>query len=388
MENEAINETIDFINGLEEQTSLNDSQIMDYAQLAGRLCSLGYENSLERFIQRFKSSIINKLLHKRIYDGINDIKGVHSIILAYEIITVQDFACFVNHSPKGVIDQDTKEFMDLWIRIAESKSLDEKAVRTLYTFHERYPINKNDLLNIVAAPMTDQDKLFLENVLLDTMNDNVVQNSEEQNNRIHIEKVDNASESNRVTIRISGIDPKSIEMVRHLYVPAIRSKTDPSVWTFKFDVFDTSPDIDGNIVVQKFDGSRINVPYASIVASFASIEKPVLPSIKTKSTPLVLSAADSEKSDKILMSITGLDDIYLKIWFDIPDKKILVQARSSQNNRMTDKLDGWSLFGKNGIFLGTFNGKTVRYPYSDENIPVLLKDKNGTSYLLTIKEEN
>ena len=103
-------------------------------------------------------------------------------------------------------------------------------------------------------------------------------------------------------------------------------------------------------------------------------------------TPLRLSAANSEKSDRIQMSITGLDDVYLRIWIDKSVKQIIVQAHSSQNNRMTDKLDGWSLFGENGIFLGTFSGKAVKYPFSEDYIPVLLEDKNETPYPLVIIE--
>lgn len=387
MENASIKKTIEFVKELESLNQLNGEQIMDYAQWAGRLSSLGYKTYLDDFFQRFDSQTVNTLLKHRIHKGLEDIKEAYGKYLAVEIFTVQDFSCFVKHAPEGIINQSAKDFMNFWIQTAELQRLNEEASQTLKAYLESYPIAEEDQLDIIAAPLTEKALLFW-NVVLEPLNKIIEIKSKKLKKQIHIEKVNSNSDNGQISIRISGVNPQDIVKVRYRFVPALRSKTDPSEWAFDFDVFGITPNGQENIVVYTKDGAKASVPYASI-------EKTDSPSVGRKFVGVRqferstnLAAADSEKSDKILMSITGLDDIYLKIWFDKPAKQIIVQARSSQNNRMTDKLDGWSLFGKNGIFLGTFNGKTVRYPYSDENIPVLLKDKNGTSYLLTIKEEN
>ena len=388
MENASIKKTIEFVNELETLNTLNDEQIMDYAQWAGRLSSLGYQTYLNFFCQRFDAQTVNALLKHRIHEGLEDIKEAYGEYLAVEIFTVQDFSCFVNHAPEGFIDQSAKDFMNFWIQTAELQSLNEEASQTLKAYLESYPIAEEDQLDIVAAPLTEKTLRFWDAVL-EPLDKVIEMKSKKLEKQIHIEKVDGDSDNGQISIRISGVDPKDVVRVRQRFVPALRSKTDPSVWTFDFSAFGTTFNKQGDIVVHTYDGAQASVPFASIEKNDSpSVNKEFMGARLCERSYATLSAADSEKLDKIQMSITGLDDVYLKISFDKPDKKILVQARSSQNNRMTDKLNGWSLFGKNGIFLGTFNGKTVRYPYSDENIPVLLKDKNETSYLLTIKEEN
>ncbi|MBR5710040.1 MAG: hypothetical protein IKX40_04725 [Thermoguttaceae bacterium] len=264
MTNSAIKKTIKKINKLEnelkQQGSLLGEQMMDYAQWAGRLCSLGIKKHLNRFFERFGSDpkFINDLLKKRINEGLTDINESFGEYLAVEIFTVQDFCCFVNHAPKGFINSETEAILDFWIQMAESQILDKETAHTLKVYLDCYPIAKGDRLDIIAAPWTESELMSWE-AILDPMDKVIKQKSKILKEQIHIKKVDWFSEYGQISIRISGVNPEDVERVRQRFVPAIRSKKDPSIWTFDFEVFGSRFNEQNSIVVQMYDGSNAKV---------------------------------------------------------------------------------------------------------------------------------
>lgn len=389
MENESIKKTVGFINELEKLETLDNNQIMDYAQWAGRLSSLGYNACLERFFQRFDGAVINSALKKRILNGVNDIKEAFGEYLAVEIFTVQDFCCFVNHAPQGVIDSDVKELLEFWVQTAELQNLDSEAALTLEDYRNSFPIAEEDLLDVIAAPMTARALLFWQNVL-EPIDDLIEQNSETLSGRIHIEKTGDASNENLISVRVSGVNPEDVAKVRQRGVPAIRSKSDASVWTFDFSAFGTTFDKQGDIVVQTYDGAQASVPAASI-------EKDEAPSVgkgfKTvclfdrRYSVQALAAADDDKPAKHLEFDVEGTNATLDIAIDQNDDRVIVnvyQKGSSAN--LSDELNGWSFYDGNHTLLGVVHNAFASFKCSQSDGSVELKDANGNSHRFVINE--
>lgn len=386
MENESIKKIIEFINELESQDPLGPNQIMDYAQWAGRLRSLNYETYLEAFFKRFDAQTVNSLLKKRISKGLDDIKEAFGEYLAVEIFTVQDFVCFVNHAPEGTINQDTKDLMDFWIETAEIQSLDEEAAQTLEMFLDSYPIDEDDLMDIVAAPMTDQEMMHWANALepLEAITD---QKSKELESQIHIEKIDDATTGKTLSIRIAGVNPEDVVKVRQLGIPAIRSKTDASVWTFDFEMFGRRLNVQEDIVVQTFDGLQASVPYASV-------KKTVSPSIARQFTRITLfersavtvAAADGKKADYFEYEVEGTNSM-LSLAVDIANDRVIVNVyQSGKSDNLSDELNGWAFYDCNNSLLSKIQNAFAEFKCSQFDGSVELKDADGTAHQLVVNK--
>ena len=381
MKNESINKTIEFINELENLESLTEVQIMDYAQWAGRLSALEEGQYLNRFFERFDNQTVNAALKKRIREGLEDIKEAYGEYLAVEIFTVQDFCCFVNHAPKDVIDSDAKELMDFWIFTAESQSLDDEAAQTLEAFLDSYPVDENDRLDIVAAPVTDKQMSYWANAL-EPMDEIIEQKSKALENRIKIEKIDNVPDSNRISIRISGVEPNDVVKVRHLYVPAIRSKTDASVWTFDFETFGAQFNEQENIVVETYDGVQAAVPCKwnqtkQIQASASGTEKSSHYVTLFISPSMTMAAAEIKPADYIAYVVEGTNAL-LSFAIDDQSGQILVNVYQKDNDEQrSNELDGWSFFDKNNSLLGCIENGFVKFKRSCFDGALELKDVDG-----------
>lgn len=392
MENESIKKIIEFVNDLESRDPLGSDQIMDYAQWAGRLRSLGYETYLDNFFRRFDAQTVNSLLKKRISEGLDDIEEAFGEYLAVEIFTVQDFVCFVNYAPEGTIYQDTKDLLNFWIETAELQSLDEEAAQTLELFLDSYPIDKDDLMDIVAAPVTDQEMSHWADAL-EPMEAVIEQKSKELESQIHLEKTDDASKGDALSIRITGVDPEEVVKVRQRGVPAIRSKADASVWTFDFETFGTRLNVQENIVVQTFDGARANVPYAAI-APYASIKKTASPSFVRQLTRITLfersavtvAAADDKPSDYFEYEVEGTNST-LSIAVDKSNDRVIVNVyQSGKSDNLSDELNGWAFYDCNNSFLSKIQNAFAEFKCSQFDGSVELIDADGTAHCLIVKE--
>ncbi|MBQ2621482.1 MAG: hypothetical protein IJF84_09120 [Thermoguttaceae bacterium] len=387
MENASIKKTIEFVNELETLNTLNDEQIMDYAQWAGRLSSLGYETYLNIFCQRFDAQTVNALLKHRIHEGLEDIKEAYGEYLAVEIFTVQDFSCFVNHAPEGFIDQSAKDFMNFWIQTAELQSLNEEASQTLKAYLESYPIAEEDQLDIVAAPLTEKTLRFWDAVL-EPLDKVIEMKSKKLEKQIHIEKVDGDSDNGQISIRISGVDPKDVVRVRQRFVPALRSKTDPSVWTFDFSAFGTTFNKQGDFVVHTYDGAKASVPYASIEkADSPSVDKVFLGVKLFKHNYATMAAADDDAEAPHLEFDVEGTNAALDIAIDQNDDRVIVNVYQKGNSdNLSDELNGWSFYDCNDSLLGVIQNAFAEFKCSQFDGCVVLKDANGNPYRLIINE--
>ena len=385
MENASIKKTIEFVNELETQNPLDDEQIMDYAQWAGRLCSLGYKTYLENFVQRFDAQTVNTLLKRRIHEGLEDIKEAYGEYLAVEIFTVQDFSCFVKHAPEGFIDQSAKDFMNFWIQTAELQSLNEEASQTLKAYLESYPIAEKDQLDIVAAPLTEKALRFWD-AMLEPLDKVIEMKSKKLEKQIHIEKVD--GDNDQISIRISGVDPKDVVRVHQRIVPALRSKTDPSVWTFNFSVFGTRYNERENIVVHTYDGAKASVPVKSVEPTALSHESTerYLTRLFERCT-VTLNAADDDKSAPHLEFDVEETNAALDIAVDQKDDRIIVNVYQKGNSdNLSDELNGWSFYDRNGSLLGVIQNAFAEFKCSQFDGCVELKDANAMPHHLIVNE--
>lgn len=386
MENESIKKIIEFVSELESQDPLGADQIMDYAQWAGRLRSLGYETYLDNFFRRFDAQTVNSLLKKRIIEGLDDIEEVFGEYLAVEIFTVQDFVCFVNYAPEGTIDQETKDLLNFWIESAELQSLDEEAALTLETFLDSYPIDEADLLDIVAAPMTDQELSHWADAL-EPMEEVLEQKSKELESQIRIEKTDGASNGESLSIKITGVNPEDVVKVRQLGFPAIRSKTDASVWTFDFKSFGASLNVQENIVVQTFDGAQANVPYASVEKTFSpSFARQFTRITLFERSAVTVAAADDKPSDYFEYEVEGTNST-LSIAVDKANDRVVVNVyQSGKSDTLSDELNGWAFYDCNNSLLSVIQDAFAEFKCSQFDGSVELKDADGTAHQLVVNK--
>ena len=385
----------------------NEFDLILYCSYAGRLYSLGIKQYMpiadaylhnNSFLEE-----VDQIFLDRIDQGIWDLQEQTGKEVGISLTELQDIHSFLKHTSYPFSDQVRQSFAD-WIEAGRYADVNDETFDYLNDFFDANPLDYSDVLEELVEPITQEVRemeYLLSGIRYTECQPKEVNNGWEFSDAGYDLRLEFKQSSENVLCfevyerQLDEKVPAEGVSIRQDILPAVQDPDSPLNWSIDYLYF---PGLDNS--KRKQEQLTIRLPMGGVckipVPSSAPIstekvnteQKPYLAQRTNVSAPLTLSAADSKHSDKKLMSITGLDDVYLKIWFDKPAKQIIVQARSSQNNRMTDKLDGWSLFGKNGIFLGTFNGKTVRYPYSDENIPVLLKDKNETSYLLTIKEEN
>ncbi len=385
MENASIKKTIEFVNELETQNPLNNEQIMDYAQWAGRLCSLGYKTYLDNFVQRFDAQTVNTLLKRRIHEGLEDIKEAYGEYLAVEIFTIQDFSCFVKHAPEGFIDQSAKDFMNFWIQTAELQSLNEEASQTLKAYLESYPIAEKDRLDIVAAPLTEKALRFWDAVL-EPLDKVIEMKSKKLEKQIHIEKVDCDSNNDQISIRISGVDPKNVVRVHQRFVPALRSKNDPSVWTFNFSVFGTSYNEQENIVVHTYDGAKASVPIEFVQPIAFRTANTELKGIILFERCASLNAADDNQEEYKECVVEGTS-VALDISIDHSIGQVVVNVWQdwSCNNR-SNGLDGWSFYDRDNKLLGVIQNSQAKFKCCQFDGYVELKDVSGKTHKLSVNK--
>lgn len=382
----------------------NEFDLILYCSYAGRLFSLGIEQYIPKADALLYNSSycneVNQIFLDRFEQGIWDLQEQTGKEVGISLTELQDIYSFLKYSSYPFSDQIYQNFKR-WIEAGFYADVNAETIDYINEFFNANPLNPSDVLEPLSLP-TPPEVIQLEYLL------SGIRYTECQPKEVNGGwEFSDAGYDLRLEFKPSSENALCFEVYEQLFdekipaegvsirqdiLPAVQDPDSPLNWSIDYLYFpglDNSKRKQEPLTIRLPMGGVCKIPVPNsipISTEKVNTEKKLYTAQRMNvSAPLTL-LADSKHSDKILMSITGLDDVYLKIWFDKPAKQIIVQARSSQNNRMTDKLDGWSLFGKNGIFLGTFNGKTARYPYSGEYIPVLLKDKNETSYPLTIKE--
>jgi len=143
--NNSIKKVLEFIAELEDGRKLNDHEIADYAQWAGRLVALGHSKPIADFCERFSPETINNIVKKRAEEGTSDLDEAYGEYLAVEIFTAQDFYCFMQYSPIKLSDDTIAAIKD-WVTKAVEIPLDSEAVATLDAYYETYPIEDKDII--------------------------------------------------------------------------------------------------------------------------------------------------------------------------------------------------------------------------------------------------
>lgn len=153
--------TIKQLANLESLGSLDDSEIMDYAQWSGRLSLIGLPDYINKFWLRFNPDCVNQVLVKRIAEGIVDIHESFEEYLAVEIFTVQDFFGFIKNSPKGYITKEAKVLLRFWMLTAALVPRSSSTRRTLKAYRLTYDIPKKDLCPFMGTKEVEVTPEFI-----------------------------------------------------------------------------------------------------------------------------------------------------------------------------------------------------------------------------------
>ena len=145
----------------------DDVDLEFYIQYAGRLASLGDKSGIERLpeilnLPMYKGRF-NEILTERANRGVWDCNEQLGEELGHSIIEAQDYYCFFRHYdllPTFIMARILE-----WVDVAMKQELDEDAVELLEQYLLTYPLDDDDQIAPVAAPMTSEQKAIIERIL-------------------------------------------------------------------------------------------------------------------------------------------------------------------------------------------------------------------------------
>ena len=147
----------------------DDTDLMHYAQFAGRLASLGDTSGIEAFAKIAQrpafAGRLEAILEERCQRGLWDLDQQLGRDLAHCVIEAQDFWCFRRYA-KVLVPPRIAALIEEWATKASDVELDDEAVDLLERFLITYPIAEEDQLPTVSAPMTQEQYEMLDRVLL------------------------------------------------------------------------------------------------------------------------------------------------------------------------------------------------------------------------------
>ena len=380
----------------------NEFDLILYCSYAGRLFSLGIEQYMPKaddlLYNSSFSSEVNQIFLDRIDQGIWDLQEQTGKEIGISLTELQDMHSFLKYTSYPFSAQVRQNFTR-WIEAGLYADVNAETIDYINEFFDANPLATSDVLEALSQPTT-QEVRELEYLLSGIryteckpkeVNDGWEFSDAGYNLRLEFKpSAENALCFEVYEQRPDGKVPVEGVRIRQDILPAVQDPDSPLNWSVDYSYFpglDVSERKQAPLTIRLPMGGvcKIAVPGST---NQVSVAKNTFDSQRTDvNAPLVMSAANSEKPVFFQMSITDLD-VFLDVCVDKSANQVIVQAYSIQEDCMTDALDGWSLFGENGIYLGTFDGKVAKYLYSDDFLPVLLEDKNEKPYLLTIQKEN
>ena len=385
--NGAIEATIQQLADLDALPTLDEDQLLLYAQWAGRLAAIGRPDWLERLIHRQDAAQLNRLFQRRCRKGIRNVSRFEGDFLAVEIFTAQDFALFIQYAPPESVFDSSRALMRLWERAAEAQMLDDDAAAALRMYADAFPLSEDDSFDIVAHPYTDDELAFWAGALgpLESLREDA---SEKLKNKVRFENITDVR--NECQFRVVGCDPQEIRKIRIKSVPAlpVDPDTDPALWKFDFhlcsDAF-YSELRNGTVTVQTFDGARADWPAAEAFGSGT-----IAPARKRKSFNVfahrpvdVMAAADGGEDKYYLLAVEGSDAV-IECAVDEIDRRVLVTVYApAPSEEYSDQLDGWIIADADGRKLGTVTHSCATIPFDDFDGNVTIKDSCGNIHDVT-----
>lgn len=382
----------------------NEFDLILYCSYAGRLYSLGIEQYMPKadalLFNSAYSSEVNQIFLDRFDQGIWDLQEQTGKEIGISLTELQDMHSFLKHTSYPFSSQVRQNFTR-WVEAGLYANVNAETIDYINDFFAANPLASSDVLEALSQPTTQEVReleYFLSGSRYAECQPQEVDGVWEFSDAGYNLRLEfKPSAENVLNFEVyeqlsDGKVPVDGVTIRQNILPAVQNSDSPLNWSVDYTQF-----FGLDVSQRKLEPLTIRLPMGGVCkiavpgsANQVNAEKKTYNFQRTNvSAPLVMSAANSEKPVFFQMSITDPDlDVFLDVCVDKSANQVIVQAYSIQEDCMTDALDGWSLFGENGIFLGTFNGKAVKYPYSEEYIPVLLEDKNETPYLLTIQKEN
>ena len=384
----------------------NEFDLIQYCLYAGRLYSLGIKEYMPKADDLLCNSSynnkINQIFLNRIDQGIWDLQEQEGKEIGISLTELQDMHSFLKHTSYPFSRRVRQSFTQ-WIEAGLYADVNAETIDYINDFFDANPLASSDVLEALSQPTTQEVReleYLLSGCRYAECQPHAVDGAWEfsdagYNLRLEFKpSAENALCFEVYEPRMDEKVPVEGVTIRQDIIPAVPDPGSPLNWSVDYKRFpglDVSERKQAPLTIRLPMGGICKIPVpgsAPISTEKINVgKKPYTVQRPIVFTALAMSAANVDNPDPIQMSVTGLD-VYLKIWIDKPVNQVIVQACSSLNNSMTDRLDGWSLFGANGILLGTFNGKAVKYPFSEDYIPVFLEDKNETQYPLILKSEN
>lgn len=384
----------------------NEFDLILYCSYAGRLYSLGIEQYMPKADDLLYNSLysndVDQIFLDRIDQGVWDLQEQTGKEIGISLTELQDMHSFLTHTSYPFSDQ-IHQYFTRWVEAGRYADVNAETINYINEFFDANPLNPSDVLPELSEPTTETIRELeyrLSGIRYTECQPEQIDGGWEFSDdgyKLRLEFKPSADNVLCFEVYEQTMDGKIAAegvTIRQGMLSAVQDPDSPLNWSIGYTQI---PGLD--VSKWKQEPLTIRFPMGGVckIAVPASAQgSPYIANAEKKAdysqspferVPVVMSAADSDQPESFQMAISGLG-VYLKVWVDKSAKQITVQARSTQDNRMTDALRGWSLYGDNGSYLGTFNGKSVTYPYEEDSLPVLLEDEGENPYMLTIQKEN
>lgn len=143
-----------------EKNPLEDEDDLLFIQLASRMKALGDSSEFDKISEIANRKEFNgkldAILEERCRRGIWDVENQTGEEQGLSIIEAQDFWCFYNYAKDtGLFSKKLEFWFEEWSHETYLASINGEAADTIRSFTMTYPIPEEDMLAVVAVPVTE-----------------------------------------------------------------------------------------------------------------------------------------------------------------------------------------------------------------------------------------
>lgn len=146
----------------------DDFDLCLFMEYAGRLASLGDKSGIDALPALFDrpeyKGRIDEIVENRVKEGLWDLDEQFYEHLAHSIIEAQEFHSLAQHCG-DILSDKSKELIKEWAEKASNVELDDEAAEFLEGWARQFPIDEDDQLAPVAAPMSKTQLAMIDKVI-------------------------------------------------------------------------------------------------------------------------------------------------------------------------------------------------------------------------------
>ena len=146
----------------------DDFDLCLFMEYAGRLASLGDKSGIDALPALFDrpeyKGRIDEIVENRVKEGLWDLDEQFYEHLAHSIIEAQEFHSLAQHCG-DILSDKSKGLIKEWAEKASYVELDDEAAEFLEGWARQYPIDEDDQLAPIAAPMSQTQLAMIDKVI-------------------------------------------------------------------------------------------------------------------------------------------------------------------------------------------------------------------------------